>query len=186
MASPHPLNQAVIAQALHDLANGQLRHASSMGFTPRALEALKHPNLVSILVNSQVSWCSVKVNAEIVHRQLDRAHDLRRESETIDRMLRLGGSTEMVCEFFAYTHQEVALRRKCLKLPDRKGRWPVLSEAEETSLWERWRKEREVRKINVDDDAAMLALSMDLAEQSDLPLSVVWSAIREWIDQRMV
>lgn len=33
MSTPHPLNQAVVAQALHDLRNGQLRRCLSMGFS---------------------------------------------------------------------------------------------------------------------------------------------------------
>ena len=40
MSGPHPLNQAVIAQALHDLRNGQLRRAKSMGFDDKDLDAL--------------------------------------------------------------------------------------------------------------------------------------------------
>ncbi|WP_442342026.1 hypothetical protein [Ectorhizobium quercum] len=41
MSGPHPLNQAVIAQALHDLRNGQLRKAIFMRFQDEDLEALK-------------------------------------------------------------------------------------------------------------------------------------------------
>ena len=59
MSAPHPLNQAVIAQALHDLRNGQLRRCKAMGFGEEELDALKHPELVSMLVNATVSWCSV-------------------------------------------------------------------------------------------------------------------------------
>ena len=44
MSAPHPLNQAVIAQALHDLRNGQLRRCKAMGFGEEELDALKHPN----------------------------------------------------------------------------------------------------------------------------------------------
>ncbi|MBP7656837.1 MAG: DUF2857 family protein, partial [Pseudoxanthomonas sp.] len=43
MAAPHPLNQAVIAQALYDLRNGQLRRCKAMGFSEAELDALKHP-----------------------------------------------------------------------------------------------------------------------------------------------
>ncbi|MDU5674282.1 MAG: STY4526/YPO1902 family pathogenicity island replication protein, partial [Pseudomonas aeruginosa] len=46
MSAPHPLNQAVIAQALHDLRNGQLRRCKAMGFGEEELDALKHPELV--------------------------------------------------------------------------------------------------------------------------------------------
>ena len=45
MSTAHPLNQAVIAQALYDLRNGQLRRCKLMGFGEEDLDALKHPAL---------------------------------------------------------------------------------------------------------------------------------------------
>jgi hypothetical protein len=183
MSSPHPLNQAVIAQALHDLRNGQLRRCQAMGFSAKALEALKHPALVSVLLNAKVAWVSVKINRDVLQRLLDQVRDVEKEIETIDRMLRLGASTEMVSECYGLTHQEVALRRQVLGMPQRKGRWPVLSEAQDAHLWERWSACVKARGIDLQDHAAMLTLSMDLAEEQVLPLSVVWSAIRNWIEQ---
>ena len=35
-------------------------------------------------------------------------------------------------------------------------------------------------------ELAMLGLTMDLAETLTLPMSVVWAAIRNWIDQGLV
>lgn len=186
MSSPHPLNQAVIAQALHDLRNGQLRRCQAMGFNANALEALKHPALVSVLANAKVAWCSVKVNRDVLQRLLDQVRNVEKEVETIDRMLRLCASTEMVSEFHGLTHQEVALRRQVLGLPQRKGRWPGLSEAQDAALWEHWHACVKARGIDLQDDAAMLALGMDLAEERTLPLAVVWSAIRNWIDQGLI
>lgn len=183
MSLPHPLNQAVIAQALHDLRNGQLRRCQAMGFSEKALEALKHPALVSVLANARVAWCSVKVNRDVVQRLLDQVHDVEKEIEKIDHMLLLGASTEMIKEFYGLTHQEVALRRQVLGLPQRKGRWPGLTEEQDVALWERWHSCVKDREINLKDDAAMLALGMDMAEKQALPLCVVWSAIRNWIDQ---
>ena len=40
MSTAHPLNQAVIAQALYDLRNGQLRRCKLMGFGEAELSAL--------------------------------------------------------------------------------------------------------------------------------------------------
>ncbi|EXF44983.1 coproporphyrinogen III oxidase [Pseudomonas sp. BAY1663] len=40
--------------------------------------------------------------------------------------------------------------------------------------------------IALNDDMAMLALTMDLAEAMTLPMSVIWSAIRNWVDQGLV
>jgi hypothetical protein len=181
MASPHPLNQAVIAQALHYRRNGQLRRALSMGFSEALLEALEEPTLVYLLVNSNVAWCKATVNPGLVQRLLEQTYTIKKEIETIDRMLRLGASTEMVSEFFAYTHQEVALRRKMLHLPDRKGRWPVLSESQDSSLWERWQAEMKSRGVSIEDNKAMLFLAMDLAQETSLPLSVIWSSIGVWV-----
>ena len=186
MSAPHPLNQAVIAQALHDLRNGQLRRCKAMGFGERELDALKHPALVSVLINATVSWCSVKVNRDVLQRLLRHVEDVEKEIATVDRMLRLGASTEMVSKFYGLTHQEVALRRDILGLPKRKGRHPVLSEAQETGLWERWKPAIERRGIALDDDMAMLELTLDLAEDLAIPASVIWATIRSWIDQGLV
>ena len=186
MSASHPLNQAVIAQALHDLHNGQLRRCKAMGFGEEELDALKRPELVSMLVNATVSWCSVSVNREVLKRLLSQVHDVEREIATVDRMLRLGASTEMVSSFYGLTHQEVALRRDILGLPKRKGRHPVLDEAQDVALWERWKAGVAERHVALTDDRAMLALTMDLAEALSLPMSVVWAAIRNWIDQGLV
>lgn len=199
MFSPHPLNQAVIAQALHDLRNGRLCRCQSIGFTPEALEALKQPEMVSLLVNAQVPWCSVRINREVLQRLLEHGRDLHSEIRTVDRMLRLGASTEMVSDFAGLTHQEVALRREMLRLPPRKGRWPVLSESQDAALWERWRVTVKERAVALHDDSAMLDVAMDLAEANGaeeavmqnkpceaVTLSVVWSAIQHWIEQGMV
>ncbi len=186
MSSPHPLNQAVIAQALHDLRNGQLRRCKSMGVGAEELAALKHPAMVSVLANAAVSWCSVTVNRDVLRRLLNQVQDVEKEIAAVDRLLRLGASTEMVSRFYGLTHQEVALRRDVLGLPKRKGRHPVLSEAQETALWGQWKPELQARGIALDDDTAMLGLTLDLAESSGLPVSVIWAAIRSWIDQGLV
>jgi len=186
MSGPHPLNQAVIAQALHDLRNGQLRHCLAMGFGQQDLEALKRPELVSMLANAKVSWCSVTVNRDVLQRLLRQVHDVGQEVAVIDRMLRLGGSTEMVGQFFGLTHQEVALRRGVLGLPKRKGRYPALTEEQETALWHRWKPALQARDTRTGDPADMLLLAMDTAEEMALPLSVVWATIQGWIDQGLV
>lgn len=186
MSAPHPLNQAVIAQALHDLRNGQLRRCKAMGFGEQELDALKHPALVSVLINATVPWCSVRVNSEVLKRLLRQVADVEQEIATVDRMLRLGASTEMVSKFFGLTHQEVALRRDILGLPKRKGRHRVLSEEQDVQLWEHWKPAIEQRGIAFNDDMTMLDLTLDLAEELGFPASVIWSAIHSWIEQDLV
>ncbi len=183
MSAPHPLNQAVIAQALYDLRNGQLRRCKLMGFGEEELDALKHPALISVLANANVSWCSVTVNREVLRRLLRQAQDVEKEIATVDRMLRLGASTEMVSRFYGLTHQEVALRREILGLPKRKGRHPVLDEKQDTELWPQWKAVSRGRSVDREGAAAALDAAMDLAEGMSLPLSVVWASIKSWVDQ---
>ncbi len=183
MSSPHPLNQAVIAQALHDLRNGQLHRCEAMGFSASALEALKRPSVVSVLVNAKVAWCSVTIDALVLQRLLEQEKAVATEVETIDRMLRLGAHAEMVSDFFGLTHQEIGLRRRMLNLPPRRGRLPDLTEGQECTLWEHWLSRTKKQGIRLDDDAAMLNVAMDLAEAQGLLLAVVWNAIREWINR---
>lgn len=181
MSGPHPLNHAVVAQALHDLRTGQFRRCLSMGFGERELQALKHPAMASLLSNASVAWCSITVNCDVVQHLMQQLEDIELEVETVDRMLRLGASTEMVSEFFGLTHQEVALRRGVLGLPKRKGRHPALSEAQDVQLWEHWHAQCQQRGLALNDERAQLTLTLDLAETLALPASVVWAALLDWI-----
>jgi hypothetical protein len=183
MSAPHPINQAVVAQALHDLRNGQLRRCKAMGFDDKDLEALKRPAMVSLLINASVSWCTIKVNREVLQRLLHQVNNVEQEIEKVDRMLKLGASTDMVHQLYGLTHEEVALRRTLLHLPKRKGRHPVLSEQEDVRLWELWTDAIRQQGINLSDDIAVLDTTLDIAEEMKLPASVLWSTIHRWIDE---
>ncbi|MGV8399233.1 DUF2857 domain-containing protein [Pseudomonas aeruginosa] len=183
MAGPHPLNQAVIAQVLHDLRNGQLRRAKSMGFEDDDLKILKDPAMVSLLANALVNWCSVMVNRDVLRHLLRQVEADAQQIQDVDRLLRLGASTELIGRFFGYTHQETAVRRGVLGLPKRRGRHPVLTEEQDTDLWRRWSKHLKERNVDRGDETAMLFIAADLAEETELPLSVIWNAIRVWLDE---
>lgn len=180
--SASPLVQAVIAQVLHDLRTGQLKRCESMGFTPATLAAFKQAATISMLANARVPWCSVRVNQDVLQRLLGQVRDVEIEIAAIDRMLKLGASTEMMAEFYGLTHQEVALRRQVLGLPVSKGRRRVLTEAQDAALWIRWRDDVVQRDLDVRDTRTMLDVAMILAEAESVPLCVVWSVMRSWIE----
>lgn len=184
MSEPHPLNQAVIAQALHDLRNGQLRRAKAMGFDDTDLEMLKRPAAVSMLANATVSWCSVIINRDALRCLFHQISDVDREIGEVDRLLRLGASTEIIGGFYGLTHQEVALRRNVIGLPKRKGRHRVLSDEESAELWRRCSAAVRETEIDPQDKKAMLRMAADMAEQMMLPVAVIWSAISGWIDAK--
>ena len=186
MKTHQPLNQAMIAQVLQDLRNGQLRRCLAMGFTEQQLAALKRPELLSVLANAQVNWCTVKVNETVVQRILTQATAINDEVAIIDRLLCAGASTEMMSRYHGLPHQEVATRREVLGLPKRRGRHPALDEAQDVELWHRWKPLRDQRQIDINDEAAMLQLALELAEDMALPLSVLWATIQSWVEQKLV
>jgi hypothetical protein len=180
MSSPHPLNQAVIAQALQYFREGELDLCLEMGFSVNALKALMQPALASVLANAKVSWCTVTVDSARLERYLEQVLAEQKANETVTRMLLLGASNQMLKEFFALDRREVAVRRRVLKLKNRKGRWPALNEEQDATLWRAWRDGLAARGIPARNEAAMLDLAMALAETHSVLLAVLWDAIREW------
>ncbi|HGX3311222.1 TPA: DUF2857 domain-containing protein [Pseudomonas aeruginosa] len=183
MPPPHPLNQAVVAQALHDLRNGQLRRCKSMGLGDEDLEALREPAMASALANALVSWCSVTVNNDVFKRLVKKAREAEFDMTVVDRMLRLGASTAMVGKFHGLTHQDVARRRELLGLPKRRGRHRVLDEQQDADLWAQWKVLAKQCQVDTNDVVAVLGVAMDLAERMSLPLSVVWTTLMGWLDE---
>jgi hypothetical protein len=181
VSEPNLLNHALIAQVLHDLHNGQIRRIRAMGFDEAVLEALKHPAIASMLANSTVSWCSVTINHDAMRCLLQRVSEIDHETDEIDRLLRLGATTEILGEFYGLTNQEVALRRTVIGLPKRKGRHRMLSDEESTELWRRCRATVRQEQIDPQDKRAILRMAADMAEQMALPLAVIWNALRSWI-----
>jgi hypothetical protein len=177
--APHPLNQAVVIQTLHDLRNGQLHRCLGMGFSEQELEALKWPALAALLVHARVPWCTVTVDRNVLGHLIDQAGEVEREVAAIDRLLRLGASSEMICQRHGLTHQEVALRRELLGLPGRKGRHPELNDTQETELWRAWQAAAE-RGLASDDEEGILAWAMERAEAMAVPLAVIWTTLQSW------
>ena len=102
----------------------------------------------------------------------------------MDRMLRLGASTEMVSRFYGLTHQEVALRRDIPRLPSaragircstRRRTWPCGSAGRPASPSAGIALDRRHGDAGADHGPGRGLLS--------LPMSVIWAAIRNWIDQ---
>ena len=139
-----------------------------MGFGEEELDALKHPALISVLANANVSWCSVSVNRKCSGDCSNRRRTWRRRSPPSIACCAWGqyGNGE---PFYGLTHQEVALRREVLGLPKRKGRHPVLDEEQDTELWRRWKAVTSSRNVELEDETSVLDAAMDLAEGMELP-----------------
>lgn len=190
-----PLNQAIVHQVLHNLRTGQLRKCKAMGFGDADLKAFQLDKYVSMLMNSPVSWCEVKVNSVVVQRLFRQVDRTEEQSRLIDRALRLGASTALIAQLFGLTNEEIKHRRFVLDVPQRRGRWPVLDEATSHSLWNRWVYLSKEYQVDVEDPMALLDVviliaeefaSLPLADGSVVSLSQIWSTITGWADQGLL
>lgn len=184
--SQHPLNQAVIAQVLYELRIGQLRRSLAMGFSEEDLQALKNQDKVSLLVNTHVPWCEIKVNQTVLKRLLYQVNDSDQEIALIDMMLRLDASSKMISDVFGLNQREVALRRNLLALDKKHGRWPILTEAQEHDLWRQWKKMIDELALDTQHPLGMAKACMLLAQQNELPMASIWSAIEKWLEEGLI
>ncbi|MBD2794334.1 DUF2857 domain-containing protein, partial [Xenorhabdus szentirmaii] len=94
----------------------------------------------------------------------------------IDRALELSGSIDLMHYFFGLSSLEVAARRRIAGIAVKSGRVSVLTEEENSDLWQRW----QAAKLRDADSAEGLDIMMDVAEHHDISLTSVWNAVKEW------
>ena len=180
--SRQPLNQAVIAQVLYDLRNGQLRRSLDMGFNEDDIRLLQDPELVSVLLNTTVRWSSVRVDSQVLSRLLNSVKDTGKEILIIDEMLRLGASSKMITDVFGLNQREVAFRKRVLDIDKKQGRWEEIPDELNHQLWREWKdkiKQYQLDPMNIMD---MAKLCMVLAKKHDTPMAMIWQAMEKWME----
>lgn len=181
--SRHPLNQAIIAQVLFDLRNGQLRHSLDMGFSEETIRLLKEdPELISVLLNTTVNWSTVKVNLEVIHRLLKRVQENDKEIFIIDQMLKLGASSKMISDVFGLDQREVAFRKRVLDIDKKQGRWQEVSEEQSHQLWREWQDKITLYGLDHSNLMDMAKVCMILAKNNEIPMAMIWQSIEKWLD----
>lgn len=192
ITSQQPLNQAMVQQILLNLQSGQIRKCKAMGLDEQTLKAFENDRRVRDLANSSVSWVSAQINPDVLSRLILRSEKHEEETRLIDRALRLGASNALVTRLFGMTNEEIAHRRKILDVPQRKGRWPVLSEKVEHDIWNRWTYLARENDVCCQDMMALLDVVILIAEEyavipmedgSIVSLAQIWRTLECWIDQ---
>jgi len=182
----HPLNMAIAFQLLNDIRNGQLRSCLAMGFSEDNLKDLMEPRCMSILVNAAVPWFNVVVDNLVVQRLLIQAKGAD-EDQLIMKAIEVGASSVLIYQLFGLSPKEVALRRALLNMPNRKGRWPALSQDQERQLWDLWVTYSKETPMDFRDDRALLSIAIRLTEEMPtINLTMVWNMIKSWIEQDLV
>jgi hypothetical protein len=182
----HPLNLAVALQILDDIRRGQLRSCLEMGFAEHHLRELIEPQCMSLLVNASVPWVKVVVDSPVVQRLLAQAKQ-NEEDQLIMEAVKLGASSLLIHDLFGLTAKEVALRRSILGIPNRKGRWPALTQEQEQALWQHWVQIGKGTSTDPRDARALLQVAIRLTQlMPEVNLTMIWNTLQSWIQQELL
>ncbi|WP_317471983.1 DUF2857 domain-containing protein, partial [Cronobacter sakazakii] len=96
--------------------------------------------------------------------------------QRIDRALALGGSIELMANYFGLSSTDVAARRRIAGIDVRPGRGNALGDEENAALWRQWQKSG----VEDAESADGLDVMMLAAEQMNVSLTSVWHAVRGW------
>ncbi|BCS46576.1 DUF2857 domain-containing protein [Pseudomonas amygdali] len=190
----NPLNEAMVAQILHHLRNGEVKRCIDMGLDPEILVLLQHPSSQSVLLNSAVIWCQVAIDPDMVKRLLSNKERTDEENRIVQRALRLGATTPMLQQFFGMSPQEISLQRVLVGVPGKPGRFRDLPD--DTPLWHRFVQLMADFNVDHTDGVALLDIAMLLTEEINIPpeeqdrqspepitLGQVWNKIQQWLAQ---
>ncbi|RMM72851.1 hypothetical protein ALQ72_02738 [Pseudomonas syringae pv. maculicola] len=190
----NPLNEAMVAQILHHLRNGEVKRCIDMGLDPEILVLLQQPSSQSVLLNSNVIWCQVAIDPDMVKRLLSNKERTDEEIRIVQRALRLGATTPMLQQFFGMSPQEVSLQRMLVGVPGKPGRFRDLPD--DVPLWHRFVQLMADFNVDHTDGVALLDIAMLLTEEINIPvqeqdhhspppitLGLVWNKIQQWLAQ---
>lgn len=184
--SKSPINEAVLSQILNLMRNGQLNRCIEMGLAPEVLGQIQHPTIMSLLLNTPVTWAKVSIDESIVMKLISGAARSEEEMRLIECAIRLGATTNLLNKFFGLSPQEIALQRAVIGVKTPRGRWPELSEDQDHLVWHRWVHLMEENQVDLKDSLAMLDVAMLVAEElitDGLTLAQIWHRITSWISQ---
>ncbi|PHM37796.1 hypothetical protein Xmau_03759 [Xenorhabdus mauleonii] len=169
---------SLLLQLVMDLKNGYIRRCEALGLAPSEMLMLQSLTIEDLhyLGNSPVSVLSVQIHHANLARILHQARIEQQRMQRIDRALELSGSIDLMHYFFGLSSLEVAARRRIAGIAVKSGRVSVLTEEENSDLWQRW----QVAKLRDADSAEGLDIMMDVAEHHDISLTSVWNAVKEW------
>lgn len=185
MSDKSAISQAAnhfLLQLVMELKTGNIRRCESLGIPPDVIRMLRDITLEELqcVCNSKVSVLSFVVDSENLIRLIDYAREECQRNERIDRALTLGASIEIMRHYFGLNGCDVAMRRRIAGIAVRDGREYTLSDDELASVWHHWVRSRTADLYETSSlDALML-----ICEETNLSLTAVWRAVREYVSPR--
>ncbi|HAT1683772.1 TPA: DUF2857 domain-containing protein [Klebsiella oxytoca] len=185
MSDKSAISQAAnhfLLQLVMELKTGNIRRCEALGIPPDVIRMLRDMTLEELqcVCSSKVSVLSFAVNSDNLIRLIDYAREECQRNERIDRALALGASIEIMRHYFGINGCDVAMRRRIAGITVRDGREYTLSDDELASVWHHW-----VRSSATDlYETSSLDALMLISEETNLSLTAVWRAVREYVTPR--
>jgi len=180
------LNFAVLTDVLSALKEGNLRHCESMGFTYDELNAINALSLDELFALSRTSaqFMNVTIHHDVLRQILAQARQELTLQIRIRQAIQLGGSIELLNQFFGLSSGEISARRRLQGISLPQGRTQIPSEAIDARIWQGWQQRRPTNLYSMEALDAMLRITEELqaseqlgSQPDELSLTVVWNRI---------
>ncbi|EJM1221355.1 DUF2857 domain-containing protein [Salmonella enterica] len=176
------LNYAVLTDALHALKEGNIRHCESLGFTYNELEAINNLSVDELFILSRASaqFLNVTIHHEVLRQLLAQTRQEIQLQQRINRAIALGGSIELLGDFFGLSSGEISARRRFIGISISQGRTRIPDEDMDARIWRQWKPRRPDNLLSMDALDVMMDITESLsgeAEGESLSLTVVWNRI---------
>lgn len=176
------LNYAVLTDALHALKTGNIRHCESLGFTYNELDAINRLTVDELFVLSRASaqFLHVSIQHEVLRQLLAQTRQEITLQQRINRAISLGGSIELLNQFFGLSSGEISARRRFIGISISQGRTRIPDEETDAVIWTQWQQRRPASLLSLEALDAMMDIAETLSGENPneaLSLTVVWNRI---------
>lgn len=176
------LNYAVLTDALYALKEGNIRHCEALGFTYNELEAINNLSMdeLFILSRASASFLNVTIQHEVLRQLLAQTKQEIQLQQRINRAIALGGSIELLSDFFGLSSSEISARRRFIGISVSQGRTRIPDEDTDARIWRQWQQHRPDTLLSMDALNVMMDITEALSgttEDDSLSLTVVWNRI---------
>ncbi|USB67210.1 DUF2857 domain-containing protein [Klebsiella pneumoniae] len=176
------LNYSVLTDALHALKEGNIRHCEALGFTYNELETINNLSVDELFILSRASaqFLHVSVQHEVLRQLLAQTKQEIQLQQRINRAITLGGSIELLSQFFGLSSGEISARRRFIGISVSQGRTRIPDEEIDARIWRKWQQCRPEILLSMDALDAMMNITESFSGEIDgesLSLTVVWNRI---------
>ncbi|RAT11155.1 MULTISPECIES: DUF2857 domain-containing protein [Lonsdalea] len=185
------LNYAVLTDVLHALKEGNIRYCEALGFTYDEMNAINQLSLDELFIVSRASaqFMNVTIHHEVLRQILAQSRQEVLLQQQINRAITLGGSIELLNQYFGLSSNEISARRRLLGISISQGRTQIPDEDTDAEIWVRWQKRRPENIDSLNALDVMMQVTEELSSQDEGPsLTVVWNRItlceKEVLDRR--